>query len=63
MLAIAIGIGISGAVLGLMLAFTYNVPSGPAIILIVGAMYIVSLLFGRFGSIRARYFPFQHLER
>jgi len=62
MLAISIGIGMSGAVIGLALAFTYNVPSGPAIILIVGCMYVLSLLFGRFGSVRARYFPFRHLE-
>jgi zinc/manganese transport system permease protein len=63
MLMIAIGIGMSGAVVGLGLAYAYKLPSGPAIILIVGAMYIVSLLLGRFGSIRARYFPFRHLER
>jgi len=63
MLAVAIGIGVSGAVIGLALAFAYNLPSGPAIILIVGGIYILSLLFGRFGSIRARYFPLPHLER
>jgi len=63
MLAIAIGIGISGAGIGLALAFAYHLPSGPAIILIVGTIYILSLLFGKFGSIRARYFPFRHLEK
>jgi zinc/manganese transport system permease protein len=63
MLAVAIGIGFSGAVVGLALAHTYNVPSGPVIILIVGGVYSVSLLLGRFGSVRARYFPFRHLEK
>jgi len=62
MLLIAVMIGMSGAVSGLALAFTYNLPSGPAIILIVGGFYIVSLLLGRFGSVRARYFPFRHLK-
>ena len=62
MLAIAIGIGMTGAVAGLAIAFSYNIPSGPTIILIVGAIYVLSLLFGRFGSVRARYFPFRHLE-
>jgi zinc/manganese transport system permease protein len=62
MLAISIGIGMLGAVVGLALAFTYNVPSGPAIILIVGSIYILSLLLGRFGSVRARYFPFRHFR-
>jgi hypothetical protein len=33
------------------------------IILIVGGIYAASLLLGRFGSVRARYFPFRHLER
>ena len=62
MLAVSFGIGMSGAFAGLFLAFTYNVPSGPSIILIVGGIYILSLLFGRFGSVRARYFPFKHLK-
>jgi zinc/manganese transport system permease protein len=62
MILVAVGIGMSGAVTGLLISFAYNVPSGPAIILIVGAMYVLSLLLGRFGSIRARYFPFRHLE-
>jgi zinc/manganese transport system permease protein len=63
MLAAATGMAICGAVIGLILAFTYNVPSGPAIILIVGGFYLFSLLFGRFGSVRVRYFPFRHLSR
>jgi zinc/manganese transport system permease protein len=62
MLAIAFGIALSGAVVGLGVAYAAKVPSGPAIILIVGGIYVLSLLFGRFGSVRARYFPFRHLE-
>jgi zinc/manganese transport system permease protein len=63
MLAVSVGLAIIGSVIGLLLAFTYNVPSGPAIILILGGGYIFSLLFGRYGSVRARYFPFRHLSR
>ncbi|MDR3450586.1 MAG: metal ABC transporter permease [Alphaproteobacteria bacterium] len=63
MLAVSVGIGMAGAVGGLALSFACKIPSGPSIILIVGAIYIVSFLFGRFGSLRARYFPFRHLER
>ncbi|MDE2029647.1 MAG: metal ABC transporter permease [Alphaproteobacteria bacterium] len=62
MIAVAVGIGMAGAASGLWIAFTYNVPSGPAIVLIVGGIYILSLLFGKFGSVRARYFPFRHLQ-
>jgi hypothetical protein len=28
-----------------------------------GAFYLLSLVFGRYGSLRSRYFPFRHLER
>jgi zinc/manganese transport system permease protein len=63
MLGIAFGIAFSGSVAGLFLAAAYKLPSGPSIILIVGGIYIVSLLVGRYGSVRARYYPFRHLER
>lgn len=62
MMAVAVGIAGAGAVTGVVLSFALRVPSGPAIILIIGVVYILSMLFGRFGSIRARYFPFRHLE-
>jgi zinc/manganese transport system permease protein len=62
MLVVAIGIAMSGAVIGLMVSFAAQVPSGPAIILVVGGIYVLSLLLGRFGSVRARYFPFKHFK-
>ena len=62
-IAIAIFIGMIAAGAGMMVSFSCHVPPGPAIILIVGCLYILSLLFGRFGSVRARYFPFPHLEK
>ena len=63
MLALSVLMGMSGAFIGLAWASSSNLPSGPAIILIVGGFYILSLLFGRFGSVRSRYFPFRHLSR
>ena len=62
MLALATGIAVTGSVLGLIVAQVTAAPSGPAIVLIIGVFYILSLLFGRFGSVRARYFPFRHLQ-
>jgi len=59
----AVGIAIISAFGGLVLSYDLNAPSGPAIILVTGSIYIMSLLFGRYGSLRARYFPFRHLER
>nr|WP_233120891.1 metal ABC transporter permease [Chlorobium sp. KB01] len=63
MLALAVALAVSGSMLGLILAFSCNLPSGPSIILILGGFYLFSLLFGRFGSVRARYFPFRHFSR
>ena len=62
MLAVSVGVGIAGAVAGLALSYAWHAPSGPAIVLVTGGIYILSLLFGRFGSVRARYFPFKHLK-
>jgi zinc/manganese transport system permease protein len=59
---IAVLIAVVGAFGGLVLSYNLNAPSGPAIILVVGAFYLLSLIFGRHGSLRARYFPFRHLE-
>jgi zinc/manganese transport system permease protein len=63
MVVVAAAIGITASVAGLLISFYINVPSGPAIILSAGVMYLLSLLFGRFGSVRARYFPFKHLNQ
>lgn len=59
-----IGIVIAGiaSMLGIWLAYAFKIPSGPSIVLMVGAIYILSMAFGRHGSLRARYFPFRHLE-
>lgn len=58
----ACGIGICSGFIGLLISYYENVPSGPAIILTAGCVYIASLLFGRYGSVRARYYPAKHLE-
>lgn len=62
MVVVAALIGCCACVVGLCLSFSVDVPSGPAIILCAGGFYVFSLLFGRWGSVRARYFPFRHLE-
>lgn len=47
---------------GLLLSYNFNLPSGPAIILTAGAFYSFSILFGRHGSLRNRYFPGAHFH-
>jgi zinc/manganese transport system permease protein len=43
-----------------LLSYHINVPSGPSIVLVAGGIYAVSLVFGRQGSILARYLPRKH---
>jgi zinc/manganese transport system permease protein len=47
---------------GLLLAFHAGLPSGPAVTLMAGVLYAVSLLFGRSGGLVWRLLPGRHLE-
>ncbi|MBM3484209.1 MAG: metal ABC transporter permease [Alphaproteobacteria bacterium] len=47
---------------GLLLSYHASLPSGPAIILIAGGIYIVSVAAGPRGSLRTRFLPRRHLE-
>ncbi len=46
---------------GLLASYHADLPSGPAIVLAAGAIYLVSLAAGRHGSLRARYMPRLHM--
>ena len=61
MLFAAVSAAISGYA-GLLLSYHAGVPSGPAVILVAGALYAVSLLFGRVGGLVRQAFPGRHLE-
>ena len=61
MLVLSVLIGIAAGFVGLLLSYHLSVASGPAIILVAGGVYLVSLLAGRHGSLRARYWPRHHL--
>ncbi len=57
--------GASGALsgyAGLLISFHTGVPSGPAIILVAGALYVISLLFGPVGGLVRQALPRRHLE-
>ncbi len=47
---------------GLVLSYSQGLPSGPAIILAAGAIYVFSLLFGRVSGLVWRIMPRRHLE-
>src|SRR5262247_1140156 len=62
MTAIAVASGVLSGYVGLMISFHAGVPSGPAIILVAGTLYVFSLLFGRVGGFVRQLFPGRHLE-
>jgi len=62
MIAIAAVSGVVSGYAGLLLSFHTGVPSGPAIILMAGALYLLSVLFGKVGGLVRQALPRRHLE-
>jgi zinc/manganese transport system permease protein len=62
MIVIAAATATLSGVAGLLLSYHTAVPAGPAIILVAGALYAVSVLFGRVGGLIAQILPRRHLE-
>jgi len=62
MICIAVMTAAVSGYAGLVLSFQTRVPSGPAIILVAAALYVVSVLFGRVGGLVRQMFPRRHLE-
>ncbi|WP_112664623.1 zinc ABC transporter permease AztB [Microvirga flavescens] len=58
----SIAIGIVSGVGGLLLSFHAELPAGPAIILVAGGLYVLSLVFGREGGLLWLVMPGRHLE-
>jgi zinc/manganese transport system permease protein len=57
---LAIGFGVASSYLGLVLSYQLSVASGPAIILVAGVFYAISLFAGRSGVVRTRARPMRH---
>jgi ABC-type Mn2+/Zn2+ transport system permease subunit len=55
-------LGTAGAVAGLLLSFWANIPSGPAIVLILGTVFLGAYLFGPRYGILSRYLKRRHLH-
>ena len=62
MIAAAVAGAVFSAVVGLLISFHVDVPSGPAIILTAGAVSLFSMLLGPYGSLRALRTPAWHLS-
>ncbi|MBD3788393.1 MAG: metal ABC transporter permease [Sphingomonadales bacterium] len=62
MIGVAILVAVASSLTGLLLSYHAALPSGPAIILVAGAIYAASVVLGRQGSLIARYLPRPHLQ-
>ncbi len=51
-IAVGIGIAIVSSFAGLLISYYYRVPSGPAVVLLIGVVAFISTLIGRYGSLR-----------
>jgi zinc/manganese transport system permease protein len=60
MCALAVAIGLASCIAGLLLSYHASLPSGPAIILSAGIVYLASILFGTRGALRARVSHHRH---
>jgi zinc/manganese transport system permease protein len=62
MIIIAAVSGVVSGYAGLLISFHTGVPSGPAVILVAGTLYILSVLFGQVGGLVRQVLPRRHLE-
>ena len=62
MIALAIASALISGWAGVLFAFDAGIPSGPAVTLMAGLLYIGSVLFGPVGGLMWRSFPGRHLE-
>lgn len=62
MIGVAILVAVASSITGLLLSYHASLPTGPAIILVAGALYAASVIFGPQGSLMARYLPRPHLQ-
>lgn len=63
LLLVAIAIAFTGSLIGLLLSYYVNLPAGPAIVLTLGACYVLSMAVGPLGPLVSRLRPRWHFER
>ena len=62
LIAVATAVAMLSSLSGLLLSYHFSLPSGPAIILVAGLVYGLSLVLGPVGGLAARAFPSRYLE-
>ena len=63
LLLVAVVVACCGSLAGLLLSFYLDLPAGPAIVLTLGAAYLVSLAVGPLGPLAGRWRSHRHFER
>ncbi|MGY2053230.1 metal ABC transporter permease [Methylobacterium sp. JK268] len=58
----AMALGLASSLAGLLVSYYGDLPSGPAIVLTAGLLYVASMLFGTRGGLAWRLLPRRHLE-
>ena len=62
LIVVAVAVAMLASMIGLLLSYHYSLPSGPAIILVAGIVYGMSIVFGSTGGIIAQVSPRRHFE-
>ncbi len=62
MIGVAIASAFASSLIGLLVSYYVNVPTGPAVILACGAFYLISMLVGVRGGVLWGLMPRKHLE-
>lgn len=62
MIGVAIASAFGSSIIGLLVSYYVNVPTGPAVILACGAFYLISMLVGVRGGVLWGLLPRRHLE-
>ncbi|MBL8416441.1 MAG: metal ABC transporter permease [Propionivibrio sp.] len=63
LILVAVVIAFTGSLIGLLLSYYVNLPAGPAIVLTLGGLYILSMVIGPHGPLISRLRPRWHFER
>ena len=62
LIGVAMAVAFISSLSGLLISYHFSLPSGPAIILMAGFAYGLSLVLGPVGGLAARAFPRRHIE-
>lgn len=62
MVVLAVASALFSGWVGVLFAFHARIPSGPAVTLVAGLLYVASVVLGRNGGLLQRAFPGRHLE-